>query len=145
MIRTGKVVSGGGGRVEVCFDRPEACARCRACAGQKHHTLTEIRGDAPVGAFVDVEMPDGQVVKATALAYVLPMGALLAGVWLGTLVSETEWVWAACGFACMGVAWLALRFIDRRMRKKQVWEPRIVAVHEKGDTQNGTDTDGTEL
>ena len=133
MIRTGKVVSGGNGRVEVCFDRPEACARCGACAGQKHHTLTEIAGDAPVGAFVDVEMPDGQVVKATALAYVLPLCALLLGVWLGTAFSQTEWVWAACGFGCMGVSWLILRLIDRSMQKRRAWQPRIVAVHEKGE------------
>ena len=28
MIRTGKVVGGGSGTLEVCFERPEMCAQC---------------------------------------------------------------------------------------------------------------------
>ena len=49
MQKTGRVISSEKGQVEVCFERPEACARCGACAGQKHHTLVKIPGDAPVG------------------------------------------------------------------------------------------------
>ena len=32
MVRTGKVVSAENGSMQVCFERPEACAHCRRCA-----------------------------------------------------------------------------------------------------------------
>ena len=73
MLRTGRVVSARDGELEVCFERPEACAHCGACAGQPHESLVRIPGDAPVGRWIDVDMPEGQVLKASLLAYVIPL------------------------------------------------------------------------
>lgn len=141
MLRTGRVVATEEGQVSVCFERPEACARCGACAGGKHHTVVRVPGQAPVGSWVDVEMPDHQVVKASALAYVLPLLALLAGVLVGSLLFESEALWALAGLIFMGLSWAALRLIDRRMEKKQDWQPRITAIHEEGEENHGNEAD----
>lgn len=141
MLRTGRVVDAEEGQVSVCFERPEACARCGACAGGKHHTVVRVPGQAPLGSWVDVEMPDNQVIKASALAYVLPLAALLAGILGGTLLFESEALWALTGLICMGLAWAALRLIDRRMGKKQGWQPRIAAIHEEGEINHGNEAD----
>ena len=132
MLRTGKVVAAGNGQVEVCFVRPEACAHCGACAGQKEETLVTIPGSAPVGRWIDVDMPEGQVLKASALAYLLPLIMLLAGLFLGSLLFDKEALWAVCGIVCMGLAWGVLRLIEKNMRKKSVWQPKIVNIHEEG-------------
>ena len=129
MQRTGRVVSAMNGEVEVCFERPEACAHCGACGGEKHESLVKIPGDAPVGSWVDVDMPEKQVLKASLLAYVLPLLMLLAGLTLGSVLFEKEALWALTGIACMGLSWGALRVIDRRVRRAG-WQPRILAVHE---------------
>ena len=68
MLRTGKVVAACGGELEVCFERPEACAHCGACAGQKEKTLARIPGDVPAGRWIEVDMPETQVLKASVLA-----------------------------------------------------------------------------
>ena len=83
MIRTGRVVAEKDGQIEVCFERPEACAKCGACGGGKHISQVKIPGSAPVGSMVAVDMPEGQVLKASAVAYVIPLLLLLAGIALG--------------------------------------------------------------
>jgi len=128
MLRTGKVVSAKNGELQVCFERPEACQHCQAC-GETHESLVTIPGDAPAGSRIDVDMPEKQVLKASLLAYVIPLLMLLAGLALGLKLFRKE-TWAALlGIGCMGASWFVLRLIDRRMRARAGWHPRIVAVH----------------
>ena len=131
MLRTGKVVSSHEGEMEVCFERPEACAHCGACGGIKHESLVKIPGDVPAGRRIDVDMPEGQVLKASALAYVLPLILLLAGIGLGSLLFQSEILWAVTGLAGMALAWAALKWADGRIRKKAGWQPRVLRVHEE--------------
>ena len=132
MLRTGRVVSARDGELEVCFERPEACAHCGACGGQKEKTLVKLSGDVPVGRWIDVDMPEGQVLKASLLAYVIPLVMLLAGLWLGSLLFAQEALWAVAGIVCMLLSWFVLRLLDRRVRNRGPWQPRIVKVHEEG-------------
>ena len=133
MLRTGKVVAANGGEMEVCFERPEACAHCGACAGQKEKTLVKLPGDVPVGRWIEVDMPEGQVLKASVLAYVLPLIMLLGGLALGSLLFSQEALWAVTGILCMGLSWLILRLIEKRMKQKAVWQPTIVNVYGEGE------------
>ena len=133
MLRSGKVVAAENGVLEVCFERPEACAHCGACAGQKEETLVKIPGSAPVGRWIDVDMPEGQVLKASMLAYVMPLLLLLGGIALGSVLFKQEVLWAVTGIVFMGVSWLALRLIEKRMKQRDVWQPKVVNVYEEGD------------
>ena len=131
MLRTGKVVSAKHGKLEVCFVRPEACAHCNAC-GEAHESIVNIPGDAPVGSWIDVDMPEKQVLKASMIAYVLPLLLLLGGIALGTVLfgPGKEPFAALLGILFMAASWIILRLVDRRMRKNDVWQPKIVAIHE---------------
>lgn len=133
MIRTGRVVDSMDGRVEVCFNRPEACDHCGGCTGQKHKTLVSLRGDAPLGSTVDVEMPATQVFKASLLAYAVPMILLFAGLALGMVLFKNEGLAALTGIVCMALAYAFLRFTEKHLQKKRNWQPYIVAVHEEGE------------
>lgn len=141
MNRVGRVVERGSGSISVCFERPEACEHCGQCTGQKEHTLVTVRGDAPLGSMVEVAMPEGRVLGASVLAYVLPLLLLLAGIGLGSLFSDREWVCALTGLAAMGCAWFVLRTVEKRMRKKNVGQPELVAVRSEGELSNGNQTD----
>ena len=127
--------------MSVCFQRPEACQSCGACAGHQHETLAWIPGDAPVGSRVEVEMPDQQVVKASLLAYVLPLLLLLAGLFAGMRLFQSEIAGAALGIGLMALSYGLLRLAEKRMGKKRKWQPRIVAVQKEGETNYGTEAD----
>ena len=133
MLRSGKVVAAENGVLEVCFERPEACAHCGACAGQKNETFVKIPGSVPVGRWLDVDMPEGQVLKASMLAYVMPLLLLLGGIALGSVLFQQEVLWAMTGVVFMGVSWLALRLIEKKMKQRDVWQPKVVNVYEEGD------------
>lgn len=134
MVQTGRVAAQKDGKVQVCFERPEACAHCGACAGQKEHTLVEIAGTAPVGAMVEVEMPQGQVLKASMIAYVLPLLLLIAGISGGMLLGS-EVIGAAAGIAAMAAAYLILRAYEKRLKTQEKWQPRIVRVLPQNETE----------
>ena len=135
MVRSGKVVSEKNGQLEVCFERPEACAHCNAC-GEKHESLVTLPGNAPVGSRIEVDMPEKQVLKASAVAYLIPLALLLAGLFAGMKLFGRE-TWAALtGVICMGASWFILRMIDRRMRKRTAWQPRILAVYPPQEAEN---------
>ncbi len=133
MIRTGRVVDVNDGLVNVCFNRPEACDHCSGCAGQKHETLVTLKGDAPLGSMVDVDMPARQVFKASLLAYVVPMVLLFLGLWLGTLIFKNEASAALLGIGCMAVSYGILKLIEQKLQQKRNWQPHIVAIHEEGE------------
>ncbi len=134
MLRSGKVVAAENGVLEVCFERPEACAHCGQCGGQKTETFVKISGSVPVGRWIDVDMPEGQVLKASMLAYVMPLLMLLGGLALGSVLFEKEIFWALTGVVCMGASWLILRLIEKRMKQKSVWQPKVVNIYGEDET-----------
>lgn len=133
MIRTGRVVSVLNGQLEICFNRPEACEHCGGCTGQKHKTLVTLKGEAPLGSLVDVQMPAAQVFKASLLAYAVPIVLLFLGLWLGAELFNSEALAAVTGLVCMVCAWGILRVVEKQLQKKNSWQPYIVAIHKEGE------------
>lgn len=133
MLRTGKVIARKEGFVEVCFERPEACAKCGGCEGGKHVSNVVIPGDAPVGSYVAVEMPEKQVLKASILAYVIPLCMLLLGLALGMLILKDEGLSALAGLGSMALSWFVMRMIDKKVANRKNWQPQIIAVHKEGE------------
>ncbi len=131
MLRNGRVVGKEGERLSVCFERPEMCAKCGACMGRSHQTLVTVAGDAEIGDTVDVEMADAQVVKASAAAYLVPLVGLLGGLLLASLCTKNELFIAAAGALGLGLSWVVQTAIDRSLRRKQSWQPRLIAVHKE--------------
>ena len=131
MLRTGRVVNAGNGEIEVCFDRPEACEHCNACAGQKHHTLVKVPGDAPLGSLVDVEMPPSQLLKASVLAYIVPLALLILGVVCGLFLFHSEGAGAVMGVGMMGLSYGLLRLFEKKSKGSQAWQPVLAAIHEE--------------
>ena len=129
MIRTGRVVEANGGSLKVCFDRPEMCASCGKCGAHGvHQELVTVQGEADVGNWVQVEMPDAQIVKVSLIAYVIPLVFLMAGLVIGQNVLGTD-AWAAgLGIGLMAVGLFIVRLIDRRLGGTPGWKPPLVNV-----------------
>ena len=135
MVRTGKVVGVSENALEVCFERPEMCAKCGACMGRKPHEETvKIEGTAEIGDMVDVEMPDAKIVKVSLIAYIIPLAGLLIGLLIGQTLLKND-IWAAvAGFAGLGAGILVARIFDRKLGAQKSWQPKLLSVHHQETT-----------
>ncbi len=130
MEKTGVVTEIKNGLLTIQFDRPEACQHCQACDGSKHKATIQIPGEAQVGDAVTVSMPDGQVAKASLLAYALPLAGLILGLVIGYLLGGD--IAAVLGAAVgLAVCFLILKLLDGRLQKDERWTPRLISVEKK--------------
>jgi positive regulator of sigma E activity len=134
MIREGRVLECVGDMVRVEFVRPADCGKCNACNGKQCRIL--LHGQANPGDRVEVEMPDTHMIKVSAMAYVVPLSMLLLGMlvfWtlhgLLDIGMEKELFSALGGGVFLLVALGILHLLDKRLRFRQQWQPRIVAIH----------------
>ena len=127
MIRCGKVVSAENGKIKVCFERPEMCAKCGQC-GNISETLIEIEGTAEPGDLVEMDLPEGELLRVSAFAYVIPLLGLLLGLWIGDLLFHSEAGQAACALACTVLSSIIVILYDRSLKRKQKHVPKIVSI-----------------
>lgn len=130
MEQTGEVIEVKDGLLTVQFCRPEACETCRACTGEKNRATITVPGDAQVGDIATVSMPDGQVAKASLLAYFMPLCGLMLGLFIGFMLGGDipAVIGAAAGLA---LSYLVLRLLNKRISQDERWTPRLVAVEKK--------------
>ena len=132
MIRTGKVVSAENGRVSVCFQRPEMCEKCGAC-GERHESLISFEADAQVGDLVQVDLPETQLLRTAAFTYLIPIAALLLGLWGGQTLFHSELGCALSAAGLLAISLLVVIRYDRRMRKDPNKTPRLITIENKED------------
>lgn len=128
MIREGIVKDKKNGMLQVCFERPEACEKCGACAGSAHNHMTSLRGEAEIGDRVAVDMPDSKVFGISLLVYAVPLVFLLIGLLAGEWIFENDLICALCGIGLMAMSYVILHFTDQKIGRKQNFQPQIIAV-----------------
>lgn len=121
------------GEATIVYIRPDACAKCGACGSMNRTGSICLKADCKAGDWVRVELPDGRFMKATLLAYVLPLAGFLIGLFLGYLFSGGQELWALLGSVIgLGLCAAALRLTDKRISGRAEWTPYVSAVyHEK--------------
>lgn len=128
MIRTGRVVQAKGNQLSVCFERPEMCQHCGAC-DHKKESFVKLTGNANVGDRVEVDMPEGQLLRTSFVTYIIPIAALLLGMFLGKWLVGTEKGVALIGFICLVLSLALVMLYDRYIRRSGNKTPKIIAVH----------------
>ena len=130
----GLVVGLNGTMAQIRFLRGKQCANCGACltAGENEMEIALPNSlDAKVGDRVVVDLLPKRVVQASLLAYAVPLAFLIAGVFLGGLVSD--WFGLVLGVAACGLAYGILRLVDRRNQKRHSFQPRMERILEDGE------------
>lgn len=126
MERTGEVIAIENGRLLVEFCRPTACEKCGGCeGGQKARML--VKGQANIGDWVVVSLPTAQVMKASAMAYLWPLGALMAGLIAGNALGGNGGALAG-GVGGLAIAMAAIRLWDQKRKKASQWEAQVLEV-----------------
>lgn len=131
MVRTGFVKEKKGELLSVCFERPEACEGCKGCAKgllPKKELLT-VFGQAEIGDMVDVEMPEAKTLKATIIAYAVPLIPCLIGLGAGSALHLSDGFTLLLALAGLVLGYLAVKLVDRRMRILPRWRPTVVAAY----------------
>ena len=80
------------------------------------------------------------MVQASLLAYLVPLGALLIGVWVGSRFSD---LWAMLGGAALCAAsFLLLRLLEKKRRLKDKFAPQMTAILSAGEGEEAADDVG---
>lgn len=126
----GVVVRLEGGDAVVRFPRSSMCRHCGACLaiGEKQmETRVANALGAAEGDRVCVEIAPRRVAEASVLAYLVPLVALLIGVWIGSRFSD---LWAAAGgILGSAAAFLLLRALEKKRRLQAAFAPQMTAVY----------------
>ena len=126
----GTVVAIEGDTAVVRFQRGSMCAHCGACLAIGEKEMETRVGDArgvKVGDRVAVTLSKKSFLTASALAYVLPLAALLIGLFLGYALGG-ELAAILCGLVLCGLTYVLLHALNARFTKTRSFEPRMTKV-----------------
>lgn len=130
MERTGEVTAVHGEFLEITFCRPSECEHCHACMGGETQRKLVVKGQANIGDAAVVEMAVKSMVKASAIAYVFPLLALLIGMFGGmSLFPQNQDVAALIGGAIlMGASLLVIKLTEKKRAQDKEWQPTLVRI-----------------
>ena len=138
----GTVTALDGGRARVRFVRSPMCEHCGACltAGSTEMELEVANAlHAAVGDRVEITLSPRRLLQASMLAYIVPLAALLIGIWLGGMLSERAGI--LIGIAACTLAFYGLRLLDRRLQRTHAFEPRMARLMEQEEDMDDSGTD----
>ncbi|MBO4837735.1 MAG: SoxR reducing system RseC family protein [Clostridia bacterium] len=138
VVRRGFVKEKKGSLLRVCFERPDACEGCKGCAKGlvPQRELLTVFGQAEVGDQVDVRMPEARTLKATLMAYAVPLLAMLAGLAVGFMLNCGDLVSLLLALGGLAAGYLAVRAFEMRLRRDPLGRPTVISVVQSRDTEH---------
>lgn len=138
----GTVVAIEGDRAVVRFQRGSMCAHCGACLaiGEKEmETRVGNTRGVKIGDLVAVTLAPKRFLAAGALAYILPLTALLIGLFFGSAIGG-EFLSILFGLGFCALTYLLLHALNGRFTKKRTFEPRMTKIvcDEPSETESDT-------
>lgn len=128
MIRVGEVIKSNNGICTIKFSKLESCKSCGQCNHANTDSIIDLEGDYLLGDYVEVCIPDNQLIKASSIAYVFPLIMLILGLYVGSLISKSEYIIALSSFIGVGIALLIINIAERLRNHKASWSPYIVGL-----------------
>ncbi len=136
MEQIGQVVKVSEGRAVVLVSRHQVCGKCGGCgvaisgAGENQLEVLNQVG-AEVGDRVKVVSDSAHVLRASFVAYILPILALLVGIYIGQVLERTFMLFARLdilfGVILFCASYFLVRAYDKKMAASQP-KAAIVAV-----------------
>ncbi len=136
MHRIGRIIELKGPHAIVTFTRHEACGDCQVCnVDEGQEGIAEVINaiNAPLGALVELEMQDKDVLKAAYIVYLQPLLALLLG--LGITYAGVHFLWPSInpepfailvGALCMAGTYYGLRRWEKRATQAERYMARAI-------------------
>ncbi len=132
MKRIGEIQSIENGKIRVVFCHMEHCGSCHACEGGQSQAELELKLPdiaCSVGDLAEVEMPTGNVIKASLLVYTFPMLAFLGGLALGTLLfPDQTLITALLGIVCLLLVVYLVHLGEKKRSASAAWQPQLTRI-----------------
>ncbi len=152
MEQFGLITEASGDTATVSLQKHSACEKCGRCGilsgAGKQDVVIEASNpiQAQKGQRVLLESDDRRVLFVSFMLYMVPLGGLIAGIFLWLAFSDflgfrdnQELYAVGTGFAIMAVIFLFIRSWDKRAKGNPYYRPIIVEVIENYEA--GTDCD----
>lgn len=149
MNEYGEIVELKNNEAVIMVRRNSACGKCGACQMGSHadEMLLTIPNllNGEVGDYVELELASSQVLKASAITYLIPLGALILGVAVGYIFGpdygfNPELVGSILGLLFTGLSFFLIRAMEPKFKKGHNFSPQminIIKMEQKGDLDNG--------
>lgn len=130
MERTGEVTAVQGQWLEITFCRPADCEKCHACHGGQKTTSLRIRGEAKVGDYAVVSMPENTIYRASLIAYALPLAGLVIGMMLGeTILPDRNSLGGVIGGVIgLAIPALIIRLTEKKRQESRRYQPELIRI-----------------
>ena len=136
MRQQGKAREVKGDTAIVGFTRSEACEGCNACRlSGKDDMLVSIKNTlgAQKGDIIEVELEAKRLLSAGAWAYLFPLLMIFAGLAIGHFTAaalglDKDMFAAICSLLMLGVAFIALRLMNRRFASQAGYSPVMCGI-----------------
>lgn len=151
MNRMGQITKVDGDIATVSFRKHAACGSCGGCHHGEDDTesTAEVLNklQAPIGSFVEIELPDRDVLKAAFYVYLLPLIVLLLAM-AGTFITldlffpklNPELISAAVGIFAMFLSYVAIRYWEAKSSDSEHYMPHVVKiVADQNETSDQTE------
>lgn len=145
----GEIVGEKNNDIVVKVKRNSACEHCGACSTSDCPDEMVLTVSNPlhgqVGDRVVLELDSKQVLKASAIAYLIPLFALILGIVLGYIFGSKhgfnpEMCASVLGLLFTALSFLAIRALEPQFQKGHQFSPKVVQIiktDNKGEDKDG--------
>lgn len=149
MKEYGEIVEIQEDKAVVKMQRSAACENCKACASGSRSDEMLITVPNPlhgsVGDHVELQLESSQVLKASAISYLIPLFALILGVVTGYVFSDRfgwnpELAGSLLGLTLTVLSFFVIRAMEPKFQKGNQFTPQMVKIInmvQKGENENG--------
>ena len=136
MNAVGEIIECRGENALVKFKRSRACKNCTACISfSNDELLVELKNtlNADIGDRVRIVLHPRSVVRASLIAYGIPLLAFIAGALAGSFFGDIYT--ALCSVFCAAAAFVILRILEPRFERMSAFQPKMLSYVEEGDAE----------
>ncbi|MGI6538048.1 MAG: SoxR reducing system RseC family protein [Caldicoprobacterales bacterium] len=149
MKEYGEIIELQGDKTVIKIKRSSACASCKACSiGTCSDEMlitvpNSLNGKA--GDYVELQLGSDQVLKASAISYLIPLSALILGVaggyaFAGKFDWNPELTGSISGLLLMVLSFFIIRGMEPKFKKENQFTPMMVKIInrlQKGEVEDG--------
>ena len=134
MAETGIVTNVHDSMVDIEMQRHDACAKCGACLSFSNDNTMRMTAkndcNAKVGDQVEITLESSRFLSAVGYLYGIPLITFMIAIFLGYVLHFSEGVTILIALAVLGITWIVIHFLSKRLNQNRYIPHAIRIVHE---------------
>lgn len=117
--------------LDIEMQRHDACAKCGACISFSNDNTMHLRAkdccNAEVGDRVEITLESTRFLSAVGYLYGIPLLMFMLAMLSGYVLKLTEGITILLAFAVLGITWLVIHFLTKRINHNK-YLPRAIRI-----------------